>query len=205
MYQAKTDYIRFWRSKQDFLELEVTMEIDLTGFKVAVLLADRDSVEAIGNFQAALSKTGATVVLVGRQAEDADAKQKTADKVVEFAAADETAFDALVLPSGSERLARDRRAVEFARKFLAADKPVVAVGAAPLLLAETGELSGRRITSSATHREALQKSGAEWIEEDVVVDGTLLTGGSDSQHLIETMLKELLDTKDKTGSSLHTD
>jgi protease I len=98
------------------------------------------------------------------------------DQTVEDA--DPEAFGALVLPGGvanPDALRMDEDAVEFVRAFFDADKPVAAICHAPWLLAEAGVARGRRLTSWPSLRTDLRNAGAEWVDEEVVVDGNLVT------------------------------
>ncbi len=49
---------------------------------------------------------------------------------------------------------------------------MAAVCHAPWVLAETGELQGRRLTSWPSLRTDLSNAGAEWVDEEVVVDAS---------------------------------
>jgi protease I len=92
--------------------------------------------------------------------------------------ADPEAFAGLVLPGGvanPDALRMDEDAVEFVRAFFDADKPVAAICHAPWLLAEAGVAKGRRLTSWPSLQTDLRNAGAEWVDEEVVVDGNLVT------------------------------
>jgi protease I len=87
-------------------------------------------------------------------------------------------FDALLLPGGvmnPDRLRMDDGAVEFASAFFAADKPVAVICHGPWTVIETGAARGRRITSWPSLKTDLRNAGAEWVDEEVVVDGNLLS------------------------------
>ncbi|MGZ0146048.1 type 1 glutamine amidotransferase domain-containing protein [Kribbella sp. WER1] len=87
-------------------------------------------------------------------------------------------FDALIMPGGTinpDRLRADPDAVEFVRSFVASGKPVAAICHGPWTLAEAGVLRGRRVTSYPSIRTDLRNAGAEVVDEEVVVDGNLIT------------------------------
>jgi protease I len=83
-----------------------------------------------------------------------------------------------VLPGGvanPDALRTDEDAVEFVRSFFDADKPVAAICHAGWMLAEAGVARGRRLTSWPSLQTDLRNAGAEWVDEEVVVDGNLVT------------------------------
>ena len=87
-------------------------------------------------------------------------------------------FDALVLPGGQmnpDILRMDSAAVAFVRAFDGAGKPLAAICHAPWLLVEAGAAKGRRVTSWPSVRTDLTNAGATWTDEEVVVDGHIIT------------------------------
>lgn len=82
-------------------------------------------------------------------------------------------YDALVLPGGvanPDALRTDEQAVGFIRAFFDAGKPVAAICHAPWTLVEADVLRGRRVTSWPSLQTDLRNAGAEWVDEQVVVD-----------------------------------
>jgi protease I len=82
-------------------------------------------------------------------------------------------FEALVLPGGvanPDALRLDRAAVAFARGFFDAGKPVAAICHAPWTLVEADVVRGRRMTSWPSVATDLRNAGANWVDEEVVVD-----------------------------------
>lgn len=87
-------------------------------------------------------------------------------------------YDALVLPGGvgnPDALRTDADAVSFARDFVAAGLPVAAICHAPWTLVEAGVLKGRRLTSWPSLQTDIRNAGGEWVDEEVVIDGNLIT------------------------------
>jgi protease I len=87
-------------------------------------------------------------------------------------------FDALLLPGGvinPDTLRMNEKAVDFARAFFDAGKPVASICHGPWMVIETGAADGRRIASWPSLRTDLENAGAEWIDEEVCVDGNLVT------------------------------
>jgi protease I len=104
-------------------------------------------------------------------------------------------YDALLLPGGvmnPDKLRREARAVEFVRAFFDARKPVAAICHAPSLLAEADVVRGRRLTSFHSIKTDLKNAGADWVDEEVVVDEGLVTsrGPQDLPAFNRKMIEE---------------
>ncbi|MDX1492473.1 MAG: type 1 glutamine amidotransferase domain-containing protein [Longimicrobiales bacterium] len=105
-------------------------------------------------------------------------------------------FDALVLPGGlmnPDKLRMDEGAVGFVRDFFAEGKPVAAICHGPWLIVEADAAKGRRMTSYPSIRTDLENAGAQWIDDEVVVDQGLVTSRSpeDMESFIDKMLEEI--------------
>ena len=101
---------------------------------------------------------------------------KRVDAVV--STADPDAYGALVLPGGvinGDFVRADPDAAAFVKAFFEAGKPVAAICHAPWVLIEAGVVKGRRMTSWPSLQTDLRNAGAEWVDEEVVVDGKLIT------------------------------
>ena len=87
-------------------------------------------------------------------------------------------YDAVVLPGGAlnaDQLRIDDRAKSFVRETMAADKPLAVICHGSWLLVSADLLRGRRLTSYVTIRDDLQNAGAHWVDEEVVLDGNLIS------------------------------
>ena len=87
-------------------------------------------------------------------------------------------FDALLLPGGvmnPDTLRMQPQAVAFIRAFFDSDKPVAVICHGPWTVIEAGAADGRRIASSPSLKTDLRNAGAEWVDEEVVVDGNLVS------------------------------
>ncbi|SNR48638.1 type 1 glutamine amidotransferase domain-containing protein [Blastococcus mobilis] len=151
--------------------------------KVAVLATDGvEQVELDRPWQA-LEEAGAEPELVSLRTgtitaydhiEKGDKKQ--VDAVV--STADPDGYGALVLPGGvinGDFLRADSDAVAFVTSFFETGKPVAAICHAPWVLIEAGVVHGRRMTSWPSLATDLRNAGADWVDEEVVVDGNLIT------------------------------
>ncbi|MDB6061760.1 MAG: type 1 glutamine amidotransferase [Verrucomicrobiaceae bacterium] len=87
-------------------------------------------------------------------------------------------FDALVLPGGvanPDSLRLNNESIAFIREFARENKPIAAICHGPWTLISAGIVSGKRVTSWPSLREDLSNAGGEWVDEEVVVDGKLIT------------------------------
>lgn len=92
--------------------------------------------------------------------------------------ADPDDYEALVLPGGvanGDFVRGDERAVSFTKRFFEQRKPVAAICHAAWVLIEAEAVRGRRMTSWPTLRTDLHNAGADWVDEEVVTDGNLIT------------------------------
>ena len=90
-------------------------------------------------------------------------------------------YDGLVLPGGvynPDKLRADEDAVGFVRAFFEAGKPVGAICHGPWTLIDAGVADGLRLTSYPSIQADLRNAGADWVDEEVVVDKGLTTSRS---------------------------
>lgn len=87
-------------------------------------------------------------------------------------------FDALVLPGGlanPDALRMQPKVIQIIQDFFDADKTVAAICHAPWLLIEADVVDGRQLTSWPSLRTDLENAGAEVVDQEVVIDGNLIT------------------------------
>ncbi len=126
----------------------------------------------------AFRDAGHEVVVIGKKKGDKiegkQGKEKTrADLGIDEARPEE--FQALFIPGGHspDMLRGDERFVEFAKAF--ADRLILAICHGPQLLLTAGLLDGRRLTAWKTVQDDLRHAGVDVVDEEVVVDGNLVT------------------------------
>jgi protease I len=98
------------------------------------------------------------------------------DKTIEEAQPSD--YDGLVLPGGvanPDRLRTDENVVSFIRDFAASGKPIGVICHGPWTLIEAGVLEGRKVTSWPSLQTDLRNAGANWVDEEVVVDQGLVS------------------------------
>src|SRR5690348_7553375 len=104
-------------------------------------------------------------------------------------------FDALLLPGGvmnPDKLRMNPQAVRFVRGFFDAGKPVAAICHGPWTLIDAGVVRGRRLTSWPSLQTDLRNAGAEWSDQEVLVDHGLVTSRkpSDIPAFNQKMIEE---------------
>ena len=156
---------------------------ELDGMRVAVLATDGvEQVELDQPWQA-LVDAGAEPELVSLEsgtitAYDHIDKADTRKVDIALSDADPDEYAALVLPGGvinGDFVRADADAVAFVKAFFDSGKPVAAICHAPWVLAEADVVRGRRMTSWPSLQTDLRNAGAEWVDEEVVIDGNLIT------------------------------
>lgn len=153
--------------------------------KRVAFLAAGEGIESVELTEpwAAVTRAGHTAELVSPERGevllfehlDKDGSQQV-DRTVSEVSVDD--YDALVLPGGvanPDALRLDESAVALVRSFLGAGKVVAAICHAPWLLIEAGGVGGRRLTSWPSLQTDLRNAGAHWVDEEVVLDGNLIT------------------------------
>ena len=163
-----------------------TQEQNLKGRKVAILVTDGFEQVELEEPRKALDAAGAQTSVVSPKKDTVRGWNFTdwgpelkVDVPLAQAKADE--FDALLLPGGvmnPDTLRMDDKAVEFASAFFEAGKPVASICHGPWMVIETGAAMGRRIAAWPSLKTDLANAGAEWVDEEVCVDGNLITSRS---------------------------
>jgi protease I len=156
---------------------------DLTGRKIAILATDGVEQVELLDPRKALVEAGATVTVVSPkdgpiQGMKHDQKGSNIDVDAVLSAVTPEQFDGLVLPGGvanPDYLRVDEKAVAFVRHFVQAGKPIAAICHGPWMLIEAGGVKGRKLTSWPSLRTDLRNAGAEWVDQEVVQDGNLVT------------------------------
>ncbi|TDC23160.1 type 1 glutamine amidotransferase [Kribbella albertanoniae] len=149
----------------------------------------------------AVEKAGHEPVLVSPEAGEVQtfdhltaADKVPVDEVVADVAVDD--FAAVVLPGGvanPDALRRDQKAVAFVKDFVASGKPLAAICHAPWTLIEADVVRDRTLTSWPSLQTDLRNAGASWIDQEVVIDGNLITSRNpdDLPAFSEALLKAL--------------
>ncbi len=155
------------------------MNTTLDGKHIALLATDGFEDSELKKPLEAVRDAGATVMIISEKTGTFTGKNGTeivADAAVEDVSCDD--YDGLLLPGGVENpdhLRVNQSAVDFVRGFFENQKPVAAICHAPWILIEAGVVDGRTMTSWLSLKTDLRNAGANWVDEEVVVDQGLVT------------------------------
>jgi protease I len=155
----------------------------LDGVRVAILATDGFEQSELLEPRKALQQAGAATEVIAPKGGKIRGWNHTewgqevgVDKDLQHA--DPEQYDALVLPGGvmnPDKLRAIPEAVSFAKSFFDAGKPVAAICHGPWTVVEAGAAKGHRMTSWPSLKTDIRNAGAEWVDEEVVVDGKLVT------------------------------
>ena len=156
---------------------------DLNGKRVAFLATDMVEQIELTEPWKAVEQAGGSPELVSLedgeiQGFNHDEKADTfqVDRMVEDASVED--YDALVIPGGvgnPDTMRDDDNAVRFVREFMESGKPMAAICHGPWMLVEADVARGRKLTSYSSIQTDLKNAGANWVDQEVVVDGNLVT------------------------------
>jgi protease I len=157
--------------------------MDLNGKRIAFLAADGVEQVELTEPWKAVEQAGATPELIS--VDDGEIQGfNHLDKADTFKVdrtasdADASDYDGLVLPGGvanPDFLRTDEDAVAFVRAFFEAGKPIGVICHGPWTLVEADVVRGRTLTSWPSLRTDLRNAGANWVDEEVVVDEGLVS------------------------------
>jgi protease I len=151
----------------------------LTDSRVAFLATDGFEDSELTSPWDAVTGEGARATMVapgGSEITGKNGHTQPVDLTAENASAED--FDALVLPGGvvnADHLRMDQHAIAFARQFFEQGKPVGVICHGAWILIEAGVVDGRTITSYPSLATDLRNAGADWVDEEVVVDQGLVS------------------------------
>jgi len=151
--------------------------------RVAILATNGFEESELKSPLEAMKKEGFTVDIVSQESGKIKAwdngnwsNEYTVDKTLNNVSASD--YNALMLPGGvinPDILRRDDKAISFIKDFFKQSKPVAAICHAPQLLIEADVVKGRKLTSFNSIKTDLVNAGANWVDEEVVVDEGFVT------------------------------
>jgi protease I len=191
-------------------------EPKMNGRTIAILVNDGfEQVELTGPREA-LERAGAiTHIVSGKKGKvqgfNHDEKADQFDVAKTFDEADASAYDAILLPGGALN-ADDIRMSDGARKIVRdADregKPIAVICHGPWLLVSAGLVQGRTLTSWPTLQDDIRNAGGNWVDQEVVVDGNLISSRKPddipafNRTLIETLTRQTRESTSGTADEV---
>jgi len=159
------------------------LDVPLAGRKVAILVSDGFEQVEMTEPRNALESAGAETTLIAPTPGKVKGWEHTRwgnEFAVDIALdqARPADYDALLLPGGvmnPDHLRMNADAVSFVKSFCDGGKPVAAICHGPWTLIEAGAVRGRKMTSYPSIKTDLINAGADWLDEEVVVDHGLVT------------------------------
>ena len=147
--------------------------------KIAILVEDQYQVLEVWYPWLRLREEGLAPVFIGSAKKDAFGSKEgytcRADLSIDKAKASE--FAAVIIPGGfaPDFMRRDDRFADFIKAMDREGKVVAAICHGGWMLVSADILKKRKATSFFAIRHDLLAAGAQWVDEEVVVDGNLIT------------------------------
>jgi protease I len=183
----------------------------LKGKKIAILATEGFEQVELTEPRKALDQAGATTHVISPKSGQIKAWKFTdwgetvkVDKTLDQAKVED--YDALMLPGGvlnPDHLRTEPKAVNFVREFAQSGKPVAAICHGPWTLIEAGVVKGKKMTSWPSIKTDLKNAGANWVDEQVVLDGNFITSRKpeDIPAFSQKVIEEIADGKHLKAAS----
>ena len=177
------------------------MATQLSNKKVAILATDGFEQVELFEPKQALEEAGAKTVVIAPKSGTIQGwnhydkgDEIPVDLTLDSATPED--YDALLLPGGTvnpDQLRVQEKAVQFVKAFFQAGKPVAAICHGPWTLVEADVVRGRTMTSWPSLKTDLKNAGANWVDEEVVVDQGLVTSRNphDIPAFIDKTIEEI--------------
>jgi len=158
----------------------------LDGMRVAILVTDDFEQAELVEPKKALEQAGATTKIISLkpgqvQGVNHDVKADSFPVDMTFDQANPSDFDGVLLPGGAlnaDALRMVPQAQEFVRQIDKAGKPIAVICHAPWLLVSAGLVKGKTMTSYYTIQDDIRNAGANWVDKEMVRDGTWVSSRS---------------------------
>lgn len=154
----------------------------LNGKRIALLISDGFDGREVSLASEALLMAGAEIDILSTKSGPIAASDANDSLVARaLGGAYSRPYAGLLIPGGeqsAEHLGKERAAMVFVDSFVAAGKPIAAIGHGALLLAQLGYLDGSIISAPEALRDQLIEAGACWTDEPATVDHGFISGQS---------------------------
>ena len=152
---------------------------NITGRKIAFLATNGFEDSELTSPWQAVTDAGGQPVMIAPESGAIEGKNGHSQPVeLTSSEAKASGFDGLVLPGGvvnADHLRMDEASVNFVRDIFAQHKPVGVICHGAWILTEADLVRDRTITSYPSLKTDLRNAGAEWVDEEVVVDAGLVS------------------------------
>ncbi len=166
--------------------------------RVAFLLAPNFEDSEMKNPYDAIREAGHEAVVVGVEGGiEINGKKGTVSYTSDVAISEIQAsdFDAVIIPGGSapEAIRVNDQMVQFVKDAHAQAKPIAGICHGPQVMISANILKGKKSTCFIGIRDDVKLAGAEYVDEEVVVDGNIITSRTpkDEPAFIQEILKQL--------------
>jgi len=101
-------------------------------------------------------------------------------------------YDLLVIPGGysPDHMRRSQKMVDFVNEMDRLEKPIAAICHGPWMMASSCDIKGKKITGFYSIKDDIVHAGGNFVDEEVVVDGHLIT--SRTPNDLPAFLKAIL-------------
>jgi protease I len=189
--------IAWFRKKSLKRKAELEEKMELRGKKIIILVEEMFNDLEFWYPYYRLKEAGADVVVAGSgSAETYTGKsgtQATADVVADQISASE--FNGIIIPGGyaPDHMRRYPAMVRLVKDLFEAQKVVAAICHAGWMLASAHILKGRKVTSVPAIKDDMIHAGADWVDQEVVIDGKLITSRKpdDLPAFMRAVIREL--------------
>lgn len=152
---------------------------DLSGKTIAIIATDGFEDSELTSPKEAVESAGATTRVISTETGEIEGKKGT-KVAVDVKSAEATAddYDALILPGGTvnaDTIRTDTDAVALTKAFKDAGKPIGVICHGGWILTEADLINGVKLTSVANVKTDLVNAGANWVDEEVVVDSGFIS------------------------------
>lgn len=152
--------------------------MDLAGKKAIILVGPKYDERELFYPQIRLKEAGAMVKFAGigeKKYESKVGMQVEVDGQCEDFVNEK--WDAVIVPGGwaPDKIRGNKAALDIVRKAMKEGAVVAAICHAGWVLASAEVVRGKKLTSYKNIKDDLVNAGAEWVDEEVVVDGNLIT------------------------------
>jgi len=159
------------------------MANEIAGKRVAILVTDGFEQAELTGPKEALEKAGAKAEIISAKSgkvtgwnHTTPADEFPVDNTFDSIRVED--YDAILLPGGvvnSDTIRTDEMAQELVRDAARASKTIAVICHGGWLLISADLVKGKRMTSWPSLTDDLKNAGANWVDEQVVVDGNLIS------------------------------